>query len=1282
MTHVSSLGRLAKAGRPTRKRTETKRVASRLTVESLEDRCLLSTLQAISLPPANQPPSDTAAGASTLPSVSDDGRFVAFQSAAPNLVSGQTGGLNETNVFLLDRSTGTMTLVSHIAGSATAAPASASSTNPIISGNGRYVFYRSQSLLVIFDTTTGQNTSITPPPNLSGDAQEAISTDGHYVLYSATHVDQFGDLTEQLVLLDQVTQTTYLVTHPFGQNNVPDAQDPGGTASLADDGSVAYVSFATDLVSSATQQGNLNVFLYSPATQSNQLISTVSGSATVDAGGCEDAIISRDGSTVVFESTAPNVVANQSGPTLKRNVFRHSVAQGTTTLVSGAGGSPTLSGNADSGGSFETAVSANGRLIAFASLASNLVSGQSGATGNVFLYNAQVPGLTLLSGVDGSSTVGAGGVPDLVGSTVKNLLSMNADGSLVAYVNRAANIISGQTGPASTDNVFLYNSVTGQNILVSGADASTTVTANAPSDVALVSGTGDLLVVQSLATNLNSSLFDGNAAADVFTYTPGASGAALVSRAAFAQALSGPSFSTSVSGDGRFTVFTSTADLVANEVAVNSNQNIFLYDKQAGNVTLVNHAPGLPDTTGDAGIGPTGARLPSSLEPVISADGSFIAFISADTNLVPGIDPRFMQPDYLYVYNVQTGVITLLDSQASSPAISADGGFVVYDAVTSFGPARSEVLLYNRAANTTTVINNSLTVSSDLTISDDGRYVAYVNSGVYVFDRSSAKRTLVSHTFASLTTPSAGNSSAAVMSHNGSSVVFVSDATDLVSGATPSGAGGLTNVFLYKNDGSGAVSLVSGVNGSATLTGDGNSDSPAIDGDGSYVAYRSDATNLVGNLSGSNIYEFNTAASTQTLVSHQASSLTTAAGDSSEPVIDEDGHLVAYVSTASNLIPNQSGTAGIKNVFVWVRQTGANILASGQNGSPTLTGDADSDVPLLTRYNFLGFSSIATNLVHVEHALSAAYINTLVQLALSTHTVADGSPAGTVVGTLIVTSLLAGQYLPPTYSLPATEADNASFSLSANDKTLATDFPANYATRQSYQVSVHVNVGFGDQQDVLNVAIATLPALNKAFVSQVYLDLLKRPVDAAGLAFWSGQLDNGAPRAIISQALTHSDEYFATIIKPAYVTFLGRAADAGGLAYWTSLMHAGLTDEQLEANFIASPEYYAHNGGTDKGWIDGTYVDLLGRQADISGESFWIMQAGIIGRVGVALGFAKSSESEMRHVEADYMTYLLRPSDPGGLTFWTNQFIFGGQTNEDLITGFLASDEYFQRVTM
>src|SRR5205807_1950583 len=114
---------------------------------------------------------------------------------------------------------------------------------------------------------------------------------------------------------------------------------------------------------------------------------------------------------------------------------------------------------------------------------------------------------------------------------------------------------------------------------------------------------------------------------------------------------------------------------------------------------------------------------------------------------------------------------------------------------------------------------------------------------------------------------------------------------------------------------------------------------------------------------GSNIFEFNTQTNSQMLVSHQAGSATTAAGGASEPVIDDDGHLISYASTAGNLIPGQSGTAGVKNVFLWLRQTAANILASGQNGSPTLTGNADSDIPLLTRHSFPSFSSTATNLL-------------------------------------------------------------------------------------------------------------------------------------------------------------------------------------------------------------------------------------------------------------------------------------------------------------------------------
>ena len=101
---------------------------------------------------------------------------------------------------------------------------------------------------------------------------------------------------------------------------------------------------------------------------------------------------------------------------------------------------------------------------------------------------------------------------------------------------------------------------------------------------------------------------------------------------------------------------------------------------------------------------------------------------------------------------------------------------------------------------------------------------------------------------------------------------------------------------------------------------------------------------------------------------------------------------------------------------------------------------------------------------------------------------------------------------------------------------------------------------------------------NQYYIAQVYQDLLLRNSDAAGLAYWSGQLDNGAPRGSIANSLDHSAEYFQTnIIKPAYQQFLGRQSDQAGLDFWTSQLQGGLTDEQMQAGFIASNEFYARS---------------------------------------------------------------------------------------------------------
>lgn len=199
------------------------------------------------------------------------------------------------------------------------------------------------------------------------------------------------------------------------------------------------------------------------------------------------------------------------------------------------------------------------------------------------------------------------------------------------------------------------------------------------------------------------------------------------------------------------------------------------------------------------------------------------------------------------------------------------------------------------------------------------------------------------------------------------------------------------------------------------------------------------------------------------------------------------------------------------------------------------------------------------------------------------------------------------------------------------------------------------------------------------YVTAVYENVLGRPPDSFGLTYWSTQLDQGTARGAVAAQLTHSAEYYGTIITPAYTLFLGRSPDTTGLAFWVGQMQSGLTDEQLEAGFIGSPEYYQHSGGTDRLWVDAMYVNLLGHAPDPTGESFWVQQLGAgASRTGVAYGFAASQEREGQHVQQDYQNYLARTAAASEVSYWVGRFA-QGVTNEDIITGFIASDEYYQK---
>ena len=128
-------------------------------------------------------------------------------------------------------------------------------------------------------------------------------------------------------------------------------------------------------------------------------------------------------------------------------------------------------------------------------------------------------------------------------------------------------------------------------------------------------------------------------------------------------------------------------------------------------------------------------------------------------------------------------------------------------------------------------------------------------------------------------------------------------------------------------------------------------------------------------------------------------------------------------------------------------------------------------------------------------------------------------------------------------------------------------------------------------------------------------------------------------------------------------------------------MHSGLTDEQLEAAFIGSAEFYNHAGGSNRGWVDEMYFDLLGRAPDAAGEAYWVNVLALgFSRSLAASGFAASAEREGATVRNDYLTFLGRLPGQSEVDAWVQAFR-RGLVNEQIVAGFVASDEYYSEQT-
>ncbi|MEU4690520.1 hypothetical protein [Actinoplanes sp. NPDC023714] len=369
--------------------------------------------------------------------------------------------------------------------------------------------------------------------------------------------------------------------------------------STSDNGrDIVFDSFATNLVSPATS-GLLQVFVRNRVEPFTELIS-VSDDGVPANNISGMASISGNGRFVAFLSIADNLVPGDTNGAA--DVFVRDRDNGTTERVS------LTSGGAEADeSSYMPSVSDDGRRVAFVSLASNLVAGDTNDNADIFVRDRQAGTTTRVS-------VSSTGTQANQGS---NAPAISGGGEHVSFTSDADNLVPGDTNAGHDVFVRALTSGTTERVSVAtGGAQSNSLTSSRSS----MSDDGRYVGFASTATNLVPS--DTNGAADVFVRDRQAGTTERVSLSTGGAQGDADSSGPSLSDDGRYVAFpSSAANLVASDT--NAFTDVFVRDRQAGTTVRVSLAASGAESNGDSG------------PAFISGNGQIAGFGSDASNLVP-----------------------------------------------------------------------------------------------------------------------------------------------------------------------------------------------------------------------------------------------------------------------------------------------------------------------------------------------------------------------------------------------------------------------------------------------------------------------------------------------------------------------------------------------------------------------------------------------------------------------------------------------------------------------
>lgn len=652
---------------------------------------------------------------SESPHITPDGRWVAFSSTATNLVPGvRTVG----DIYARDLIAGTTVWAS--SGMRAKLQSVTGKTNGVcynlaLSADGKFVAYQASlsplptltySGIILrygLDTTvtdlvhTNAPTSI---PAAENTRNLDLTPDGRLVAFVANTNGVLGTTT-CVQVWDATTSVAKLASGdlagavPANSISTRPVIDPAGRY-------VAFLSSATNLTANAIP-GTWHTYLRDLQSGTTALVDADTNSAGSPVTFTTVPSLSADARFVAFECADGGLVANDNNHF--QDVFVRDLVAGTNELISIC--HPALASATPNSFSLLSAssASADGRYIAYASEAYNLVPGDTNGFRDVFMRDL-ASGTNLLVSPDPSGVSGNG---------ISTEPAMSGDGRYVAFTSSATNLVAGDTNKVT--DVFVRDLLTGTTLLAS-LKTDSSGPGNKASSAPTLSADGRWLLFRSKATDLVSGSFNGTENLFLRDLQSGTNWALTTGTVS-------PAGAAAMTPDGRFVAFIGA-------IPGNSGGYIYVWDSSLNSRVFTNTTAGL-----NVAISSDGNRLAyhtltqlhladraadtnwlvsifasvSRPLPRLSADGNWLGY------------SRFVSPWHqTFLYDVQDRTEQLvshaLDSSAGgggdsdAPDLSPDGRLVAYrtlatNVVTGATGTTRQIVLYDRQTGSNTLVSAS-----------------------------------------------------------------------------------------------------------------------------------------------------------------------------------------------------------------------------------------------------------------------------------------------------------------------------------------------------------------------------------------------------------------------------------------------------------------------------------------------------------------------------------------------------------------------------------------------